>query len=65
MKTETKNYFGQYWYIKWNNNDLNSLKMAEKKKANFENKGFTLRNEMINSITGECTFTYSAPSCYR
>lgn len=59
MKSE--NYFDRYWYIKWNNNDIKSIKKAERQKANFENKGFSLRHQMINSITGECTFTYSAP----
>lgn len=50
-------------YVKWNNNDLDSIKNAERRKTMFENKGYTLRHQMVNSITGECTFTYeSEPS---
>jgi hypothetical protein len=55
---KTKNYYANCYYIKWNNNDLKSVKKAEKQKAIFENKGYILRHQMINHITGDCTFTY-------
>jgi hypothetical protein len=45
-------------WVKWNNNDPKSIKQAERKKARLENSGYNLRHQMINSITGECTFTY-------
>ena len=47
-----------YTYIKFNTNDQKSIKAAEKMKLMFENKGYILAHEFINSITGECTFTY-------
>lgn len=38
-------------YITWNNFDNNSIKLAEKKKANFENLGFKLIHTASNCLT--------------
>lgn len=46
-------------YIQWNNNDIKSIKKAERRKALFENKGYISTHSFINNITGDCTLTYT------
>lgn len=46
-------------YIEWNDNDLASIEAAEKRKALFENKGYTLIDSKTNIITGKNSLTYN------
>jgi len=45
-------------YIKFNDNDLKSIKRAERMKTMYENKGYTFHGTAINNITGEVTLIY-------
>lgn len=45
-------------YIIFNNNSQEETRMAEKQKANLENKGYTLKNTFVNSITGKTSLHY-------
>lgn len=49
-------------WIKFNTNDLKSIKDAERRKAKLENEGYSLKHEFVNSITGDCTLTYDIPA---
>lgn len=44
--------------IVYNSNSLKQIKSAERKKAMFENKGYTLVNTASNPITGQVIMTY-------
>lgn len=44
--------------VVYNFNDLKSIEKAEKKKLKLENKGYALKHEFVNSITGNCVLTY-------
>lgn len=58
MPPQTKNIA----VLQFNWNDIKSIKKAERKKSLFENKGYSLLNQTLNSITGEATFTYKINS---
>lgn len=51
-----------YTQVKWNDNNLTSIKKAERLKAKLENKGYTLAHTMINGLTGDCTLSYNEPT---
>ena len=45
-------------YIYFDLNNLKSIKKAERKKSLYENKGYILLAEFLNSIEGKATLTY-------
>ncbi len=47
-------------YVKWNENDLVSIKKAERKKKTLENKGYRLEGTMVSTVTGHCCFAYKS-----
>lgn len=46
-------------YIRFNNENIKEAKQAERKKAMFENKGYTYVKTEVNVITGNCVITYN------
>lgn len=47
-----------YVTIRWNFNDQKSINAAEKKKTKYENAGYELIKEYVNSVTEDYYLTY-------